>query len=80
MNFNILIELIGYASLGHILVDFMQNLNLKELNTKPFNCDMCFSTWYSVLPLTICYGLKGILYSAIVGVLADIIFKLKQRL
>ena len=75
-----ILELIGYAALGHILVDFITELDLPEIPNKPFKCDMCFTTWYSVLPLTIQYGLKGILYAAIAGVLADLIFRLKQRL
>ena len=77
---NLIIELIGYASLGHIVVDFINHLDLPEIPNKPFKCDMCFTTWYSILPLTIQYGLRGFLYAAIAGVLSDLIFRLKQKL
>ena len=76
----IVLELLGYAALGHILVDFISHLDLPELPNKPFKCDMCFTTWYSLLPLTITYGIKGILYAAIAGVLADLIFRIKNRI
>lgn len=79
INKMIVLELIGYACLGHIVVDFINDLDLK-LPNKPFKCDMCFTTWYSVFPLILEYGLKGILYAGITGVLADIIFRAKQKI
>lgn len=76
----ILLQLLGYAALGHLTVDLLQDLDIKFLNRKPFNCDMCFSAWYSMFPLILEYGLMGILYAGLVGVLADLIFRLKQKI
>lgn len=69
----ILIKILGWACFGHLVVDLLQSLNIKLLERKPFNCEMCMTFWLSVLIL-------GIPYAALAGVLADLIFRLKQRL
>lgn len=73
-------EIIGFACLGHLLVDFIQDLNLEELNRKPFNCNMCFSYWLSFIPFTVQYGLFGILLSAITGVASEILYRAVEKL
>lgn len=73
-------NLIGLACLVHILVDFISSFDLPELPNKPFRCELCMGFWLSILPLTIMYGATGLLAAPIVGVLADLIFRLKNRL
>ena len=74
-------ELIGWACLAHIAVDFLSYLDEDDMiYEKPFKCDLCMGYWLSVLPLVVGYGSYGFLYAGIVGVLADLIFRLKQRL
>lgn len=75
-----ILELIGYAALGTLAADFFATLDLPEIPNKPFKCDMCMGFWISIIPLTICYGLIGVLYAATSGVLADVLFRIKQRL
>lgn len=76
----ILLELLGYASLIHIIVDFISNLDLPEIPNKPFKCDLCMGYWLSVLPLVVTHGARGILLAGIVGVVADLIFRIKNRI
>lgn len=75
----ILLELLGLACLTHLIVDFIQTLDL-PLPNKPFKCDMCLGYWISMIPLILAYGIHGFAYAAIVGVLADIIYRIKERL
>ena len=76
-----MLELLGWACVAHIAVDFITELDVKErLPIKPFKCDMCFGYWISVIPLVYSHGLNGFLYAGIVGILADVIFRLKDRL
>ena len=76
----ILIEILGMACLAHLVVDFLQSLNKEYLNKKPFSCDMCMGFWISILPFVAQYGFRGLAASAIAGVVADLIFRLKNRL
>ena len=75
-----ILELIGYASLIHIIVDFINNLDLPEIPNKPFKCDLCMGYWLSIIPLMVTHGPRGILLAGIVGVLADLIFRIKNRI
>lgn len=72
---NIIIQIIGFACLGHIVTDFIAHWNLPKLPDKPFRCDMCMTYWISIIPLIVQFGLIGILYAAISSVTANIIFK-----
>ena len=74
-----ILQLIGWASLAHILIDLIEELNIKVPN-KPFKCNLCLGYWISVIPLTIQYGLSGIVYAAISGVLSEVIFRVINRL
>ena len=75
-----ILELIGYASLIHIIVDFINSFDLPELPNKPFKCDLCMGYWLSIIPLMVTHGARGILLAGIVGVLADLIYRIKQRI
>ena len=71
----IIIQIIGFACIGHIVTDFISHWNLPKLPDKPFRCDMCMTYWISIIPLIVQFGLIGILYAAISSVTANIIFK-----
>ena len=71
-----ILELLGYASLTTLLMNFEpyhKLLDFLYLNKKPFVCTMCMGFWVSVLPLMVSYGLKGILYSALSSLAAELI-------
>ena len=72
---DLLIQIVGFACLGHLVTDFISHFDLKELPDKPFRCDMCMAYWISIIPLMVQFGPKGILYAAISSVIANIIFK-----
>ena len=74
-----ILQLIGWACIAHILTDFISELNL-PLPNKPFKCNLCLGYWISVIPLTVQYGLKGILFAAISGVLSELILRVINRL
>ena len=44
-----------------------------DLDMKPFTCTLCMSFWASVGYMIAVHGLKGILYSAIVAVTAELL-------
>lgn len=73
----ILLYILGFACLAHVVADFGIHLNLPQ---KPFQCDMCMGFWLSFIPLTIMYGFLGLVSSGIVAVLADVIYRLKEKL
>jgi hypothetical protein len=71
-----ILELLGYACLMVLLMNFeyyQKLLTFLYLDIKPFTCTLCMSFWTSVTPLVISYGLKGILYSGIVSVTAELL-------
>ena len=72
---NEIVQIIGFACLAHLAVDLISHFDLPELPDKPFRCDMCFAYWISVIPFIIQFGLVGILYGAISGVIANLIYK-----
>lgn len=73
-----LIQILGFASFGHILTDFISSFELPELPDKPFRCDLCMTFWISIIPLMYMHGLSGILYSAISAVVANYIYMYKR--
>lgn len=75
-----ILQIIGLACLAHILVDFIQHWDKEYLNIKPLNCELCMGTWISIVPLTLQFGWEGFCASAIVGVLSDVIYRIKQRI
>jgi len=68
-------QLIGFASLAHLIVDFIVSLDKDWIPAKPFKCDKCFAFWISIGPMLIQFGIIGVLYSACIAILAQIIFK-----
>lgn len=69
----LLIHLIGFASLGHLMADFFQQF--EQLWEKPFKCNLCLTYWTSLIPLIFIYGWNGILLAAISAIISEIIFK-----
>jgi hypothetical protein len=77
----LLIDIIGWACLAHLLVDFLQTLDIPIIQRKPFTCDMCMGFWIGVPHAWAAYGfIHGTLVAAITGVVADLIFRWKLRL
>lgn len=74
-------SIVGFACLGHLLVDFIDTMDERGwLPQKPFKCDMCMTFWVSLWPLIHIYQSEGILAAACASILADFIFRLKQRI
>jgi len=73
-----ILEILGFAALGHLGADFLERF--EWLPSKPFKCNMCFSTWISIGPFLALYGLKGILVAAITGITSEAIYKILNRL
>ena len=72
-----IIQILGFACLGHLITDFISSFDLPELPEKPFKCDMCLTFWLSIVPLMFLHGFTGILYAAISSILANYIYKYK---
>ncbi len=71
---DMIFNLLGFASLGAILVDFIDTIDTNQkLPQKPFKCALCLGYWYSVIPLVGMYGFRGFLLAGIVGLLTEII-------
>ncbi len=75
---SIIVQLIGFACLAHLIVDFIVTLDRDWIPNKPFKCDKCFAFWLSIGPMIIQYGIKGVLYSAIIAIISQTIFKYTQ--
>jgi len=75
---NIIAQIIGFASLAHLIVDFIVTLDKPWIPNKPFKCDKCFAFWLSIGPMVIQFGPMGVMYSSIIAILASIIFKYTQ--
>lgn len=64
--------ILGLACMSCLII----NTNWYEgtvFDRKPFNCAMCSTFWYSIGITLSLYGWMGICYSAIAGILAEII-------
>ena len=61
------------ACIGHILADFLEQFD--KLSNKPWKCNLCLTTWLTLLPAMVLYGWKGILVAAIAGVVSETIYK-----
>ena len=70
--------IIGIASLGHLIADFLEPL--PEIPNKPFKCNMCLSTWLCLLPAMVLYGWEGPLVAAITGITSELIYKILNRI
>ena len=75
-----MIEILGLASLAHVLVEWLQGLQIQQLNRKPFNCNLCFGFWIAIIPGFVLYDIWGAPFAASVAVASEIIYKLINRL
>ena len=75
-----LITILGLACFAHLLVDFLQELDIQFFQQKPFNCELCMGFWLSIGILCGIHGWIGVPMAAITGVLADVIYRWKGRL
>lgn len=69
-------ELLGVACMGAVLQNFewwQTMLRATYLDVKPFNCTLCWTFWMTILPNIGMHGAKGILYSFIEAVAAELI-------
>ena len=69
-------DIIGLACMGAMLQNFTPYQDLLKatyLDMKPFNCTLCATFWITVIPNFGLYGVRGILYSFIEAVLAELI-------
>lgn len=69
-------EILGVACMGAMIQNFDWYRNVLEatyLEMKPFNCTLCFTFWLTVIPNFGLYGFRGILYSFIEAVAAELI-------
>jgi len=69
----LLIHIIGFACLGHLMADFLQQF--ETLWDKPFKCNMCLTYWTSLIPFIFIYGWSGILIAAISSIISEIIYR-----
>lgn len=78
---DLIIEILGFAALAHLVVDFLQSFDIPILHRKPLSCDMCMGFWLSVPHYWIHFGfMHGLAMAALTGIVADLIFRWKQRL
>ena len=70
----LILQIIGFAALAHLVVDMIVHFNA-PLPEKPFKCEMCMGYWLAIIPFMIQFGLVGILYAAISGVCANLMYK-----
>ena len=73
-------QILTLAALAHLVVEFLQDLNLEWLNQRPFNCNLCAGYWLALLPGFVEYGLWGMPFAALVGLTSEVIYRLLQRL
>ena len=69
-----IIELLGFAALGHLVADFLAN-QFSRLPAKPFHCDMCMTFWISIVPYIALYGFRGILYASLSAIISNTLYK-----
>lgn len=72
---NEILQIIGMACLGHLVVDFISSFDLPEIPEKPFKCEKCFTTWIAIIPFMLQFGPVGLLYACISGIISSFIYK-----
>lgn len=72
---NSIIEILGFAAIGHLTTDFISSFELPRLPDKPFRCDMCMTFWIALIPMIVLHGFHGILMAGISSILANYIYK-----
>ena len=68
-----IVFILGMACLGHILTDFLEQFD--RLPYKPWKCNLCLTTWLTLVPAIYLYGWQGPLIAAIAGVVSETIYK-----
>lgn len=69
-------EILGVACFGAVLQNFewyQTLLKATYLDVKPFSCTLCMTFWLTVMPNFGLYGFRGILYSFLESVAAELI-------
>ena len=67
-------ELLGFAAFVVLFMNFEpyhRILKFLYLDMKPFNCTLCMGFWLTIGTTLAQYGLKGILYSALIAIVAE---------
>jgi|14_taG_2_1085336.scaffolds.fasta_scaffold04544_3 hypothetical protein len=72
---NEIVQVIGFACMANILVDFISHFNMPRVPDKPFRCDMCMGVWISIIPFCMQFGWAGLLYASITGISANLLYK-----
>jgi len=72
---NEILQILGFACMANLLVDFISHWDLPWLPNKPFRCDMCMGAWLSLAPFCMQFGWAGLLYASITGVTANLLYK-----
>ena len=73
-----LYDIVGFAALAHLIVEF--NTDLQLTDKKPFTCNLCMGFWLAILPGFFQWGLGGLLFAALAGVTSELIYKILTRL
>lgn len=71
-------DILALAALAHLVAQFLEDNNI--LQFKPFNCNLCLGFWLALVPGFIDYDIWGIPFAALVGVAAETIYKILNRL
>jgi len=71
-----IINLIGFACLGHLIADLLSRS--VRLPDKPFKCNMCMSFWLSIGPFFVMYGVEALMLSSIAAIISETIYKVLQ--
>lgn len=74
-----ILQILGFACLAHLAADLISYLS-PELPQKPWQCNMCMGWWLSFIPFIWQFGLIGILYAAITGIVSELIYRIINRL
>ena len=70
--------IIGMACIGHILTDFLEQFD--KLPNKPWKCNLCLTTWFTLMPAIVLYGWEGILVAACSGVVSEMLYRILNRI
>lgn len=67
-------NILGMACMAALIVDLISTIDVNEkLPQKPLKCALCMGFWFSIGFNLFTYGFEGIFYSAMSGVLAELI-------
>lgn len=75
-----LIDILALAATAHVIVEFLQNLDIPLFNRKPFNCNLCAGFWLALIPGFTMYDIWGIPFAALTAIASEMIYKILNRL